>query len=84
MNLAATIEDSLKQAKGKFSDLKLELTETSLAEYPDIISSILKTLSDKGLESSIDDFGTGYSSLAYLANFPSAKSKLIAFLSKTF
>lgn len=82
MNLAATIEDSLKQAKGKFSDLKLELTETSLAEYPDIISSILKTLSDKGLESSIDDFGTGYSSLAYLANFPISEIKIDRFFIK--
>lgn len=76
MNLVATVEDSLKQAKGKFSDLKLELTETSLAEYPDLISSILKALSDKGLKSSIDDFGTGYSSLSYLANFPISEIKI--------
>ena len=56
--------------------LKLELTETSLAEDPAQVRRVLDELAGMGITASIDDFGTGYSSLSYLREFPLAEVKL--------
>lgn len=50
--------------------LKLEVTESSVIQNPDVCISKMNTLRAKGITFSIDDFGTGYSSLSYLKRFP--------------
>jgi diguanylate cyclase (GGDEF)-like protein/PAS domain S-box-containing protein len=50
--------------------LKLEITESVLAENPEMATKKLLQLRDIGIQIAIDDFGTGYSSLSYLHNFP--------------
>ena len=56
--------------------LKLELTESMLAEnLPEIIAK-MTTLKAHGLSFSLDDFGTGYSSLAYLKRLPLDQLKI--------
>ena len=56
--------------------LKLELTESLLAQDLDGIVKKMGTLKDKGVTFSLDDFGTGYSSLAYLKKLPLDQLKI--------
>lgn len=71
-----TVERSVERYNGQFSDLKLELTETSFASESANIKDILQQLRKLGVSVSIDDFGTGYSSLAYLSMFPVQELKI--------
>ena len=56
--------------------LKLEITESALAEDLNMISARMNALRDLGVAFSLDDFGTGYSSLAYLKRLPIAQIKI--------
>lgn len=49
--------------------LILELTETSMAENPTVVSRTIDAIRRLGVKVFIDDFGTGYSSLSYLKHF---------------
>ncbi|RRS31697.1 MAG: hypothetical protein P794_03280 [Epsilonproteobacteria bacterium (ex Lamellibrachia satsuma)] len=48
------------------SDIKVEITETSLINNFEITQQVIKELRSNGIKCAIDDFGTGYSSLSYL------------------
>jgi diguanylate cyclase (GGDEF)-like protein/PAS domain S-box-containing protein len=50
--------------------VKLEITESVVVDYSDIVVSVLKQLRAMGVKLSMDDFGTGYSSLSYLHKLP--------------
>ena len=56
--------------------LKLELTESMLAENIEGIISSMNTLREIGIKFSLDDFGTGYSSLQYLQKLPLDQIKI--------
>jgi diguanylate cyclase (GGDEF)-like protein/PAS domain S-box-containing protein len=56
--------------------LKLELTESMLAEGIDEIAAVMATLAKIGIRFSLDDFGTGYSSLQYLKMLPLYQLKI--------
>jgi diguanylate cyclase (GGDEF)-like protein/PAS domain S-box-containing protein len=56
--------------------LKLELTESMLAENLDEVIAKMTELKSHGLRFSLDDFGTGYSSLAYLKRLPLDQMKI--------
>lgn len=70
LDLVAQIEQMLQEAELNPSHLKLEITESLLMENFEQIISILKELSQLGIELAIDDFGTGYSSLGRLQTLP--------------
>ena len=57
-------------------NLKLELTESMLANNIEDIIAKMTELKSHGLRFSLDDFGTGYSSLAYLKRFPLDELKI--------
>jgi diguanylate cyclase (GGDEF)-like protein len=50
--------------------IKLEITESAIANQNQATLDILHQIRDCQIELSIDDFGTGYSSLSYLEEFP--------------
>ena len=52
------------------SNLKLELTESSLIKEPEEAMMVFQELKDSGFKLALDDFGTGYSSFAYLKDLP--------------
>jgi EAL domain-containing protein (putative c-di-GMP-specific phosphodiesterase class I) len=56
--------------------VRLEVTESTLLEEPDIAIDILTDLANHGINGVIDDFGTGYSSLSYLSRLPVAALKI--------
>lgn len=56
--------------------IELEITESSILEYPEKIIALLSVIKSKGFKISIDDFGTGYSSLSYLKHLPIDKLKI--------
>ncbi len=56
--------------------LKLELTESLLADNVEDVVQTMTALRARGLAFSLDDFGTGYSSLSYLKRLPLAHLKI--------
>ena len=56
--------------------LKIELTESMLAEDLENIVSKMTILRARGIGFSLDDFGTGYSSLSYLKRLPLDQLKI--------
>jgi diguanylate cyclase (GGDEF)-like protein/PAS domain S-box-containing protein len=58
------------------SKLKLELTESLLADNIDATIARMRNLKDMGVRLSVDDFGIGYSSLSYLKRLPIDELKI--------
>ncbi len=56
--------------------LKLELTESLLADGIEVTVAKMATLKDMGVTLSLDDFGMGYSSLSYLKRLPLDQLKI--------
>ncbi|MDE3009261.1 MAG: EAL domain-containing protein [Pseudomonadota bacterium] len=54
----------------------LEVTESALADDPDLVLANLLDLRSLGCDIAIDDYGTGYSSLAYLERLPLTELKI--------
>jgi len=52
------------------SQIKFELTESSLMKEPELALLTLSCLKATGVELMVDDFGTGYSCLSYLHRLP--------------
>jgi diguanylate cyclase (GGDEF)-like protein/PAS domain S-box-containing protein len=56
--------------------LKLELTESLLADGLDVTVAKMRSLKEMGVRLSVDDFGIGYSSLSYLKRLPIDELKI--------
>lgn len=74
--LSRSIVKAARKHDGATSDLKLELTETSVVDRPELLQWKMRRLVKEGLTISVDDFGTGYSSLTYLSHFPVREIKI--------
>ncbi|UZE31393.1 EAL domain-containing protein [Pseudomonas asplenii] len=58
------------------NNLTLEITESTTMSDADASMTVLRRLSEMGVDLSIDDFGTGYSSLMYLKRLPAKELKI--------
>lgn len=67
---------SIRHAGIAPQNLKLELTESLLAEDLDVTVAKMRSLKAMGVRLSVDDFGIGYSSLSYLKRLPLDELKI--------
>jgi len=72
----STLKNTLQNYSFDKKNLKLELTETMLADEVDSVILAMHQIKRMGLSISLDDFGTGYSSLSYLKAFPIDQLKI--------
>lgn len=75
-NFLLHLEELLHKTGCNPAWIELEITESSILEYPEKIIALLGVIKSKGFKISIDDFGTGYSSLSYLKHLPVDKLKI--------
>ncbi|MDJ1182795.1 putative bifunctional diguanylate cyclase/phosphodiesterase [Roseofilum casamattae] len=69
-NLLASIDRILDKAGVLPRHLKLEITESTIINHGELVTSTLQQLKERAIALCMDDFGTGYSSLSYLHRFP--------------
>jgi diguanylate cyclase (GGDEF)-like protein len=70
------VATALKKTGARPDFLKLELTESMLANDVEDIIVKMSTIKGFGVGFSLDDFGTGYSSLSYLKRLPLDQLKI--------
>lgn len=75
-NIVATVLNALNASGANPHHLKLEITESLLANNVQDIKAKMLQLQSHGVSFSIDDFGTGYSSLFYLKRLPIDQLKI--------
>ncbi|MGC2162686.1 MAG: GGDEF and EAL domain-containing protein [Silvibacterium sp.] len=68
--LVSRIADILSTTSVTSSDLRLEVTESSLMSHEDTAQATMQGLQKLGVGLHMDDFGTGYSSLNHLHRYP--------------
>ena len=71
-----TIRAALAMSKADPRGLKIEITESLLAENLDQVIAKMEALGHIGVSFALDDFGTGYSSLTYLKQLPFDELKI--------
>jgi diguanylate cyclase (GGDEF)-like protein/PAS domain S-box-containing protein len=74
--LVDQVTTALRAAALEPSSLVLEITESTLIENPQLVSTVLGELLELGVTVELDDFGTGYSSLTVLHDFPGDTLKI--------
>ncbi len=75
-DFVAQVFDALERHGANPARLKLELTESLLADNVEDVVEKMSALRERGVDFSLDDFGTGYSSLSYLKRLPLAHLKI--------
>jgi diguanylate cyclase (GGDEF)-like protein/PAS domain S-box-containing protein len=69
-NFLQIVQETVRLAGLQPSNLRLEITETTLMGSPYMAAEHLRELRDFGVKVYLDDFGTGYSSLSHLHKLP--------------
>ena len=64
------VEQAVQEAQLTPSALRLEITETTLMDSPQVAAAAIQELRNFGVKVYLDDFGTGYSSLSHLHKLP--------------
>ncbi|WP_013321179.1 diguanylate cyclase domain-containing protein [Gloeothece verrucosa] len=69
-DIVARIAKIIQETRINPRDLELEITETTVIQNLERMTSIIEQLKQMGIKIAIDDFGTGYSSLNVLKHLP--------------
>ncbi len=69
-DLAASVDQALRETNLKADLLELEVTENIFLDSTSSVLNMLDRVRSLGVRVVFDDFGTGYASLAYLKKFP--------------
>lgn len=75
-NLARKVLDMLEQNHTPASVIKIEFTESTLAESTQVVTDFAMEMLEHGIKMGLDDFGTGYSNIASVINIPFGTIKL--------
>ncbi|MFC5460661.1 EAL and GGDEF domain-containing protein [Massilia niabensis] len=75
-DLPGMMEQAIKGHGLSAHFVKLEVTESMLAQDFDAAAQVLAALKQKGFRIALDDFGTGYSNLAYISRLPVTAIKI--------
>jgi EAL domain-containing protein (putative c-di-GMP-specific phosphodiesterase class I) len=75
-DFVAQVQRVLQESGAQASQLKLELTESTVLENVEETISKMREIKAFGVSFSMDDFGTGYSSLQYLKRLPLNQIKI--------
>lgn len=75
-DFVARLQQILKTTGASPANLRLELTESLMADDIDFVVKQMRSLRELGVTLSLDDFGTGYASLAYLTQLPIQELKI--------
>jgi diguanylate cyclase (GGDEF)-like protein len=70
------IRETLLRHRMSTEALEIEVTESTLADNPREVSTLLEALRRTGVRIAIDDFGTGYSSMSVLGELPTDVLKI--------
>ncbi|WP_262963693.1 EAL domain-containing protein [Methylobacter psychrophilus] len=76
VNFVSQVKNAVQHHNINPAKLKLELTESMLADNLEQIITAMNALNAIGIRFSLDDFGTGYSSLQYLKRLPLFQLKI--------
>lgn len=75
-DFVSTIQNLCDEIQFKPQWLELEITESKIMKNPEESITVLKQISEMGIDIAVDDFGTGHSSLSYLKRLPIDKLKI--------
>nr|MCU0932215.1 EAL domain-containing protein [Serpentinimonas sp.] len=75
-DFVAQVLQAIDQTGANPQRLKIEMTESMLADDLDDVVNKMTALKSQGVMFSLDDFGTGYSSLRYLKRLPLDQLKI--------
>lgn len=76
IGLAEKVEEIISRNHTPFSKIKIEITESILAENAEVVAEFAKEMQRKGVLIELDDFGTGYSNIVSVMNTPLDTVKL--------
>lgn len=78
-NFAESLIQTIKSFNLDPSYFQIEITESLMIDYNDLVIKRLNEIEKSGISISLDDFGTGFSSLTYLHRLPLNELKIDKF-----
>lgn len=75
-DLARKVLEIIQRNGTPMSAIKIEFTESTLAENPQVVTDFALEMRKHGIEMGLDDFGTGYSNIATVIRIPFGTIKL--------
>lgn len=75
-DLAHRVLDIIRKNNTPMSSIKIEFTESTLAENPQVVMDFVMKMKEHGIMMGLDDFGTGYSNIATVIRIPFGTIKL--------